>query len=143
MSPSEPLDLIAETNRKMAERAKAPVWYHWGFGALIGGLCAVQAAGVPWVIAYYVAFLAGVMLLMRAYKRHTGMWIWGYRAGRTRWVAYGSAAIGGLIFLAAILLARRTGSPGWFVAGGALLAAVTTARGYAWEKAYRRDLGVE
>jgi hypothetical protein len=143
MSHQESLELIEAANRRMAERAKAPAWYHWALGLMIGGLCAVQAAGLPWIIVAYVVFLAGFAYLIRAYRRHTGMWIPGYRAGRTRWVAFGSAAIVAVVFLASAWMARRTGQMGWYLGGGALIAILATARGYAWEKAYRRDLGVE
>jgi len=40
------LRMLAEVeaaNTDMAERAKAPIWYHPALGLLMGGLCAVQA----------------------------------------------------------------------------------------------------
>ena len=139
----EQLELIAAANRRMAEQAKAPEWYHWTLGVLIGGLCAAQELPMPWPAAYYPVALIGMVWLMRAYRRHTGMWIPGYRAGRTRWVAFSAAGIGGLIFIAAIVITRKTSLHGVYLAGGALIAIAGTLRGYAWEKAYRRDLGVE
>jgi hypothetical protein len=137
------LDLIAAANRQMAERAKAPAWYHWALGAYCGGLCAVQEFPMPWPIAFYPVALGGLWWLMRAYRRHTGMWIPGYRAGRTRWVAFSSAAIVGGIFLAAAIVTRKTGLHGVYLAAGAVIMVAGALRGYAWEKAYRRDLGVE
>jgi hypothetical protein len=139
----EQLDLIAAANRQMAERAKAPGWYHWALGLLIGGLAAVQAAPIPWVFAYYAVFGLGVALLVRAYRRHTGMWIPGYRAGRTRWVAVGGAILVAGIMLGAVALERDLGLRGACLAAGVLLAGLVTGQGYLWEKAYRRDLGVE
>lgn len=139
----EQLALIAAANRRMARQARAPEWYHWVLGGVVGGLCAAQALPMPWPAAYYPFALFGMWWLMRAYRRHTGMWIPGYRAGRTRWVAFSSAALGAGIFLAAIFIARRTGWHGVYLGGGALLAIATALRGYAWESAYRRDLGVE
>ncbi len=141
--PQAALDLISDANRKLAKRAKAPVWYHYALGLLVGGLAAVQAAGIPWNIAYYVVYGLGLWLIVWGYRRHTGMWIPGYRAGRTRWVAFSLAALVGTIFLAAVIIARRTGAPEVYLIAGALLAVVTTVGGYVWEAAFRRDLGVE
>lgn len=146
MSSSDPqaaLDLISDANRRLARRAKAPVWYHYALGLLVGGLAAVQAAGIPWNIAYYVVYGAGLWLLVRAYRRHTGMWIPGYRAGRTRWVAVILAALVGGLFLGAVVIDRRTGAHEVYLIAGALLAVVTTIGGYVWEAAFRRDLGVD
>ena len=136
------LAAIEATNRQMAERAKAPGWYHWALGLLVGGMVAAQEAPYPWMVAYYPIFLAGLALLMRAYKRHTGMWIPGYRAGRTRWVAVGGAALIGGLMIAAVWLRREEGVQGACLAAGVLTVGLVTAQGYLWEKAYRRDLGV-
>jgi hypothetical protein len=146
MSSSDPqaaLDLISDANRKLVQRAKAPGWYHWVLGLLVGGLCAVQPAGMPWVIAYYAVYLVGLWLIVRGYRRHTGMWIPGYRAGRTRRVAFGLAAIVASSFLAAILFARRTGFHEAYWIAGALQTVVVIIGGYVWQAAFRRDLGVE
>ena len=139
----EQLDLIAQTNRQMAERAKAPRWYHAALGVLVGGVVAIQAAPLPWVFASYAVFLVGIALLIRAYRKHTGMWIPGYRAGRTRWVAVGGAAAVAAIMLAAVWLERDAGVRGAYAAAGVLVAGLVMLKGHLWEKAYRRDLGVE
>lgn len=139
----EQLELIAAANRRMAEQAKAPKWHHWTLGILIGGLCAAQELPMPWPVAYYPVAILGMGWMVRAYRRHTGMWIPGYRAGRTRWVAFGSAGVVTVIFLTATVITRNTGLHGVYLAAGALIAVAATLRGYAWEKAYRRDLGVD
>lgn len=139
----EQLELIAKANREMAARAKAPPWFHWALGIGVGGLCAVQELPMPWPVVYYPFALFGFSWLVRAYRRHTGMWIPGYRAGRTRWVSFTSAALVAGIFLGSVAITRSTGLHGVNFAGGVLIAIIATLRGYAWERAYRRDLGVE
>jgi branched-subunit amino acid transport protein len=139
----EQLELIAAANRQMAERAKAPGWYHWALGALMGGLAAILDAPVTWMLAYYVVFGVGIALLVRAYRKHTGMWIPGYRAGRTRWVAFSGAALIAAIMLGSVWVRRELGFEGAGIVAGVLVAALVTAKGYIWEKAYRRDLGVD
>ncbi|PHY17981.1 hypothetical protein [Caulobacter sp. BP25] len=137
------LRMLAEVeaaNADMAERAKAPVWYHPALGLLIGGLIAVQGQPVPIMLAFYAAYIVGLVLLVRAYKRHTGLWISGYRAGRTRWVALGLAAlamVGGLI---SIWLVRERGLTLAPLVFGGLTAVIVTIGGFVWEAAFRADL---
>lgn len=137
------LRMLAEVeaaNSDMAERAKAPTWYHPVFGLLMGGLVAVQGQAAPAKLSYYVIFLIAIALLARAYKRHTGMWINGYRAGRTRWVAVGLAALSTLSMLIAVWLQRERGLTAAPLVFGALIAVIVTIGGFVWEAAFRADL---
>lgn len=141
--PGEALDLITEANRQMAERAQPPGWYNWALAGLVGGLLAVQELSFAWVIGYEILAAVGVGLLIAAYRRHTGMWIPGYRAGRTRWVAIGAAVTFVAIDLFCIWLKRDLGLNGACLIGGFVLAGLTFVKCRAWMKAYRMDLGVE
>lgn len=137
------LRMLAEVeaaNADLAKRAKAPLWYHPALGLLIGALIAVQGQPTPILLAFYAAYIAGLALLVRAYKRHTGLWISGYRAGRTRWVALGLAAlttIGGVI---AVWLLRERGLTSAPLVFGAIVAVIVTIGGVVWEAAFRADL---
>lgn len=137
------LRMLAEVeaaNADLAKRAKAPLWYHPALGLLIGALIAVQGQPTPILLAFYAAYIAGLALLVRAYKRHTGLWISGYRAGRTRWVALGLAAlttIGGVI---AVWLLRERGLTSAPLVFGAIVAVIVTIGGFVWEAAFRADL---
>lgn len=137
------LRMLAEleaANADLAERVRAPVWYHPALGLLMGGLCAVQAAPVPGMYAYYAVFIAGLILLVRAYIKRTGLWVSGYRAGRTRWVSVGLATITtGLMLLSAWLFHTRNETMAPFVFAG-LIAVIVTIGGFVWEAAFRADL---
>ena len=137
------LRMLAEVeaaNADMAERAKAPVWYHPALGLLIGGIVAAQGLPAVGKIGAYLVFAAGLSLLMRAYKRHTGMWINGYRAGRTRWVAVGLAVLATLGMLIAVWLQRERGLTAAPLVFGALIGVIVTIGGFVWEAAFRADL---
>lgn len=137
------LRMLAEVDAAkadMARRAKAPTWYHPALGLLIGGLIAVQGQPIQVMLGVYAAYIAGLVLLMRAYKRHTGLWINGYRAGRTRWVAIGLAGLGMLGALIAIWLVRERGLTQAPLVFGAIVAVIVTVGGFVWEAAYRADL---
>ncbi|MBO9558224.1 MAG: hypothetical protein J7515_06505 [Caulobacter sp.] len=131
---------IQAANAELARRAVAPGWYHAALGLLMGGLIAVQGAPVPAIFGYYLVFGLGCWLLFQAYRRRTGMWINGYRAGRTRWVAIGLAVLFGLIMVSSVHLLRERGLIWAPWAGGAIAAVVVTLGGYVWEAAFRRDL---
>jgi len=137
------LRMLAEVeaaNADLAERAKAPTWYHPALGLLIGGLIGAQALPIPLMIAFYVVYVVGLWLLVRAYKRHTGLWINGYRAGRTRWVAIGLAAVASVGGLISIWLMRERGLTLAPLVFGALVAVIVTIGGFVWEAAFRADL---
>jgi len=137
----EALAAIAAANRRMADQAKAPGYYHPALGLLAGGAVAVQEATLPWRLAYYVVLVAALALLARAYRRKTGLWIPGYRAGRTRWVAVSAATLFVALTLGALWLTTETHVHGAAMAAGGLVAVLVAAAGYFWERAYRRDLG--
>jgi hypothetical protein len=137
------LRMLAEVEaagEDLAKRAKAPLWYHPALGLLVGGLCAVQAAPILGIYAYYAVCVAGAILLVRAYIKHTGLWVSGYRAGRTRWVSVGLATITtGLMLLSAWLFHMRKETLAPFVFGG-LIAVIVTIGGFVWEAAFRADM---
>jgi hypothetical protein len=138
----EALNQIAAANREMADRVKAPGWYNWTLSLGIGGLAAVQEAPLWAIFGYEALFFVVLALAVRAYKRKSGIWIPGYRAGRTRWVAIGAALIYFVVFMTGVYLYRFMGVHGACIAAGVILTAACRVHCYVWEKAYRRDLGV-
>jgi hypothetical protein len=131
---------VEAAKAELARRAVAPAWYHPALGLLMGGLVAVQAAPLPLVLAYYAIFGVGCWRLVAAYRRRTGMWINGYRPGRTRLVALLLAAVFAAIMLACVYAHRELGLAWAPYAGGAVVAILVTIGGFVWEAAFRRDL---
>lgn len=138
----EALDQIAAANREMADRVKAPGWYNWTLSLGLGGLAAVQEGPLALIFGYEIAFLVVVAILVSAYKRKTGVWIPGYRSGRTRWVAFGGAATFAVVFMGGVFLYREMNLRGACIAAGVIIAALARLQCHLWQKAYRRDLGV-
>lgn len=131
---------VQAANAELARRAVAPIWYHPTLGLLIGGLVAVQGAPLTFIGAYYAAFGIGIVMLVAAYKKRTGLWISGYRPGRTRVVAIGLAVTVGLIMVGSLWLQRSAGVTWAMQLGGGITAVIITAGGFVWEAAFRRDL---
>lgn len=136
------LEQIANANREMADRVKPPGWYNWSLSLGLGGLAAVQEAPLPVIFGYEVVFLGVVAVLVSAYRRKSGIWLPGYRSGRTRWVALGGAAAYAAVFLGGVFLYREMNIRGACVAAGLIVATLARFQCHFWQKAYRRDLGV-
>lgn len=131
---------VQAANAELAKRAVVPIWYHPALGLMVGGLIAVQGSELTFVGAYYAVFSIGLVMLMAAYKKHTGLWINGYRPGRTRVVAIGLAVTVTLIMWGSLWLHRSAGVTWAMLLGGGISAVITTAGGFVWEAAFRRDL---
>jgi hypothetical protein len=143
MNESDGARMLAEVetaNAELAQRARAPLWYHPALGLLMGGLAAVAGQPTPVILAYEAVMLVGLWLLVQAYKRRTGMWVSGYRKGRTRWVAFSLAAACAAVTILSLWL-RRAHDIAWApYVGGMVIFVLATAGGLLWEAAFRRDL---
>ncbi|GAA4941906.1 hypothetical protein [Actinoplanes utahensis] len=92
---AEQLTAIADARSTVAGRLVTPGWYHPVLGAALAGY--VTALGFGGDAAGLIAgmlFITTTLLLMKAYRERTGVWVSGFRGGRTgRW----SFAMGGLV----------------------------------------------
>lgn len=144
VDPAEAARQLADLEQSRAELARrivAPWWYHPALGLVTASMIAMLAAPLVWRLVHLAFVFGACWLLMRAYKRRTGVWVHGWRAGRTRWVSAGLAAVVLAVGLASVGLWLATGEVLiHFVAAG-LVAVLVTAAGPLWEAAFRRDLG--
>lgn len=143
LDPAEAAQQLAglqQTNAEMARRAVAPRWYHPALGGLAGMLIASNALSSGFRAAAFLLFFAGLVLLVQAYRRHTGLWVSGWRAGRTRWVSGTLGAVMLLVSLGSMVVAREHDFPAAYLIGGGIVAAACTIAGPLWETAFRRDL---
>lgn len=143
LDPNDALAAMQAAQHSAARRAVAPAWYHGALGLLTGGMVAMIAAPPLAQAAYFAVFFAGLLLLVSAYRKKTGVWVSGFRAGRTAWVTVGALLLTALAVIAAMYVSHDAPLPGPFIAAGVFVAIIITAAGYAWEAAYRKDLGVE
>lgn len=78
---------------QMARAATCPPWRHAVFGLLMGGLVASPAFDTPIRFAILGAILCSIPLIIRSDRKRMGMFISGYRRGKTRLVAFGVLAV--------------------------------------------------
>ena len=74
---------------QMARAATCPPWRHALFGLMMGGLVATPAFEMPIRISLLVLLLAMIPIIVHSDRRRMGMFINGYRRGKTRVVAVG------------------------------------------------------
>jgi hypothetical protein len=135
------LRLMASANQSMAERVQPPARYHLALGLMVGGVVALREGPLLWTLAALPLYGVGLMMLVRVKRDRMGMFVNGYRRGRTRWVAIGALTL----FLSIMLLAAYAEIElriwGAYLIAGAAIAAIFTVAGPLWLRAYRRDLG--
>jgi hypothetical protein len=74
---------------QMARAATCPPWRHAIFGLMMGGLVASPAFEMPIRMSILVIILACIPIIVQSDRKRTGMFINGYRRGKTRIVAIG------------------------------------------------------
>lgn len=92
MDQSEALSALAAKRQAEAQIAKAatcPPWRHALFGLLMGGLIATPAFAFPLRMAILVVILCCIPVIIQSDRKRLGMFINGYRRGKTRIVAIG------------------------------------------------------
>lgn len=89
---ADALAAIRTSRSQLLAACDTPPSRHLAFAGLMGTLVACPAVPLPWRFGVLVAILIGVALVIRWDRRRTGMFVNGYRAGRTRKVTFGLLA---------------------------------------------------
>jgi len=139
-SAAEALAFIEQSRTRLAAASDVPPLRHAVFAAMMGTPVASSAAPFPLRIALMVGLFAGIAWVVRWDRRRTGMFVNGYRAGRTRWVALTLLAVILPIHVAGVWLATERGI-GWApLALGVLAAAIAYAGSLWWCRVFRREM---
>lgn len=92
MEHSEAISALAakrEAEAHLAKAANCPPWRHVLFGALMGGLVVSPAFELPLRLAILAVILFCIPVIIQSDRKRMGMFINGYRRGKTRVVAVG------------------------------------------------------
>ena len=77
------LDAVTQANRSLAAVSAAPLWRHAAFGLVMALLMLSAALDHRLRLVPWLASMVGVGLLVWWDRRQTGMFVNGYRRGRT------------------------------------------------------------
>jgi uncharacterized membrane protein YhfC len=137
---TQALEAMRQSRERLAAAVDCPPARHVIFGLLMGGLVASQAAPPAWTLACEAVLMVGVALVYLWDRRRTGMFVNGYRAGRTRAVTavillltLGLGALG-------VWLKHGRGLVWGPLACGAVAAVLDTFGSVLWQRVYVREL---
>ena len=82
-----------DTQRQLAAAAVYPQWRHVIFGVMMGGLVVTPALSSAARIAMFAAILGAMPLIIRSDRKRSGMFINGYRRGKTLLVTFVMLAV--------------------------------------------------
>lgn len=83
------LEAKRQAEAQMAKAAQCPPWRHVVFGLMMGGLIASFAFEFVIRTAILVIVLACIPIIVQSDRKRMGMFINGYRRGKTRVVTFG------------------------------------------------------
>jgi len=135
------LSMVQETQRKVAERAKAPAYYHPALGFVFFLLCGSFEIERGTTLVTVSMCLLTVLIVQ--YKEHTGMWLNALNTGgrkprRLMWI--GLAVIIGCLF-GGLAIKSAYDVHGIMWGTGIVTGIFVTWLGFAWERAFLADAG--
>ena len=110
------------------------------FAAVLGGMVATQAAPPMIGIAIEALLLVGVGLIVAWDRKRTGMFINGYRAGRTQGLTFALLGFTVAVLALVIWLKLDRGLLWAPIAGGVVVAIVAYVASAVWQRIYLREL---
>jgi hypothetical protein len=138
---SADLSSLASGRAALGDRAMQPWWYDAALGfvvfALIGTL---SAHDTVLQLVVDAAAVVALVALKRAYTRHTGFWVNGYRRGRTRRVIGVLLALYAVVLTAGLIAEYGLGRPGAMVVAGAVLGVAVGVGSRWWTHVYVAEL---
>ena len=144
LDPSHAAEALATAERSRRrfalEQAHWPWSRHAVFGALIGGLAAAQAIPAPYSTCAALALIVVAARVAAADRRRRGVFVSGWRYGRTLWVTAPVAVVAVALTVVGLWLSRERGFAWGPVAIGAALLPAGTLASKLWEQIYRREL---
>lgn len=133
--------IIAEARSAAADKLITPWWYHPSLGLLAAGyVVGLSLLDLKLWFLVLLPFLAGIFVLMLAYRKHTGVWAEQNTSGTSKYWMYASGVVVALAAIAGVLTNRYTDAI-WLVAVIAVVVLVSTVvLGRTYDRVLRADL---
>jgi hypothetical protein len=139
---AEALAAMRASQARLAVAAVCPPGRHLAFGAVMGCLAATPALSTTNALVAEAVLVACIALIVRWDRRRTGMFINGYRAGKTRPITFTMLGVFLVLYLASFWLARDRGIYWAPIPIGVLTAGLAYYASTLWQRAFRRELGL-
>jgi hypothetical protein len=138
---SAQLSSLAAGRAALAGRAMQPWWYDAALGLVVFALLGTLSARDT-VLQLVVdgAALVALVGLKRAYERHTGFWVNGFRRGRTRRVIAVLLGLYAVVVAAGLAAEHALGWRGAMVVAGAVLGLAAAVCSRWWTRVYVAEL---
>ena len=135
------LDAKDDTQRQLAAAATYPQWRHAIFGVLMGGLVLAPALPSAGRIAMFAALICTIPLIIRSDRKRSGMFINGYRRGRTLYVTFAILAIEMGLMMVSLYRATEFGDPHTAFLLAPLGVAVGWVGSLIWQRVFIAEMG--
>jgi hypothetical protein len=131
---------MQESRARLAAAASCPPERHLAFAAIMGTLVASQAAPVAGTFAIEALCFFSTGLVFLWDKRRTGMFINGYRRGRTRSLTFALLAV--LLVIGGLGVWLKFDKGLWWapIPAGLVVTLVSFVASRAWQQLYRAEL---
>lgn len=134
------LAVVRQGRETLLAAADCPPSRHLAFAAIMGGYVAAPALPLAARLVAGAMLMVCVALVVRWDKRRTGLFISGYRAGRTRWVLAAMIAVILPLNVAGSVLADRHGLRWPALAMALPVTGFAYAMSCVWMRVFRREM---
>ncbi len=144
MDRSEALSALQAKHQaevQIARAATCPPWRHAVFGILMGGLVASPAFDFALRSAILVIVLCMVAVVVRSDRRRLGMFINGYRRGKTRVVALGTLFVELSLYMLSAYYGLELNARLMPLLLGLLAVPIGVAGSITWQRVFVREMG--
>ena len=134
------LDAKGAAERRLAAAADCPPWRHALFGLVMGALVATPTLALPLRLVALALILFGIAGIVAWDRRRMGMFVNGYRRGKTLIVSFALLAI----VLALYLFSARAGLAGDRLTPlllGVVAFIISVVGSVIWQRVFVRELG--
>lgn len=135
------LNAKKSAERQLAVASVCPPWRHAMFGFMMGSLVTTPAFPLPVRFVVLALFFVALVLIVRSDRKRMGVFINGYRRGRTRVVAFAMLAIILCLYALSVHRALALGDRITPVLLGVLAAVIGTIGSVIWQRVFVRELG--
>ncbi|MGC9197869.1 MAG: hypothetical protein ACP5E5_02895 [Acidobacteriaceae bacterium] len=136
------LEAKSQAERRLAQLSPCPRSRHAAFAAVMAIFVASPAIAVPWRFAALAVVLAAVALIVQWDKRRLGVFINGYRRGKTRLVTLPLLVIELGLYSASLFFAKFPERPRLAFALAAVAFGMAYVGSMIWQRVFVRELGV-